>query len=476
MSSPLAVLKLVLSKIPLMISTAVSHVLGLSPTSQKWDLRTAITVNLLREILGNSHESTVTQQQQRSLRDPGVKGNLWVSRVSLPVPPEDVLRDALSQAIRALGTGGEEYSLPALETVTAEWTGHRGNVPASEPEPSISEADKYRHLTEETTSNTTVIYFHGGSYYLMDPCSTRGLVSDYARLTGGRVLNVRYRLAPQNPFPAALLDALVVYLSLLYPPEGSLHDPVPASDIVIGGDSSGGNLAAVLLQLLLQIHRSASGGELPTIMFHGRPVEVPLPAGLALSSASIDLTGSLRSSELHGLYDYLPGLPVVPPNPPPCGVWPTDPPRAHFFCEDSAMCHPFVSPLAASSWEGSPPIFVICGQERVADENKVLAQTAAAQGVPIVWEQYEAMPHCFSQLFAGTAVARKACDSWAGFVKKVTEDAAGIGTKGSYIVAKSLDTRRVDVSKLLDVSPEEVMEGMRQARDEFVRRAASDCQ
>jgi len=474
MSSPLAVLKLVLSKIPLMISTAVSHALGLSPTSQKWDLHTAITVNLLREILGDSHRSTMTQQQRRSLRDPGVKGNLWVSRVTLPSPPEDALRDVLVQAIRALGTGDEEYSLPALETVTAEWTGYRSNVPANEPEPSIPEAEKYQHLLEETTSKATIIYFHGGSYYLMDPCSSRGLVSNYARLTGGRVLNVRYRLAPQNPFPAALLDALVAYLSLLYPPDGSLHDPVPTSDIVISGDSSGGDLAAVLLQLILQMHRSASAGEVPTVLFHGRPVEVPLPAGFALSSASMDLTGSLRSSELHGLYDYLPGPPVTPPNPPACDAWPTDPPRAHFFCEDSAICHPLVSPLAVSSWEGSPPIFVVCGEERVADENKDVAQTAAAQGVQVVWEQYEAMPHCFSQLFAGTAVANKCCDSWAEFVKGVTEDPAGIETKGSYIVAKSLDSRPVEVTNLLDVSHEEVLEGMRQARNDFLRRAASD--
>jgi hypothetical protein len=112
----------------------------------------------------------------------------------------------------------------------------------------------------------------------------------------------------------------------------------------------------------------------------------------------------------------------------------------------------------------------------VADENKVLAQTAAAQAVPVVWEQYEAMPHCFPQLFAGTAVANKCCDSWAGFVNKVTEDPAGTATKGSYIVAKSLDTQPVDVSELLDVSPEAVLEGMRQARNDFVRRAASDCQ
>ena len=47
---------------------------------------------------------------------------------------------------------------------------------------------------------------------------------------------MRYRLAPQHPFPSALLDALVSYFTLLYPPPGSIHEAVPASDIVFGGD------------------------------------------------------------------------------------------------------------------------------------------------------------------------------------------------------------------------------------------------
>ena len=64
-----------------------------------------------------------------------------------------------------------------------------------------------------------------------------------AELTGGRVLAIRYRLAPQNPFPAAILDTLIAYLNLLYPPPGSSHFAVPADSIVLAGDSSGGVLA-----------------------------------------------------------------------------------------------------------------------------------------------------------------------------------------------------------------------------------------
>ena len=92
----------------------------------------------------------------------------------------------------------------------------------------------------------------------MDPCTHRVPIAHLSRLTGAPVLSVRYRLAPQNPFPAALVDALTAYLSLIHPPPGSLHDPVPANKIIISGDSAGGNLSLVLLQTLLTLRRARS--------------------------------------------------------------------------------------------------------------------------------------------------------------------------------------------------------------------------
>ncbi len=178
---------------------------------------------------------------------------------------------------------------------------------------------------KEVTTDVTVLYLHGGSLYLMDPCTQRAPVSKYARVTGGRVLSVRYRLAPQNPFPSALLDVFVSYLSLLYPPAGSLHKLIPASQIVFAGDSAGGNLSVVLLQTLLQIHRSASAGTVPTVLFHGKEVELPLPAGIALSSPSLDLTRSMPSTPTNALYDYLPPPSIAVEKSPPCDIWPTKP-------------------------------------------------------------------------------------------------------------------------------------------------------
>lgn len=90
------------------------------------------------------------------------------------------------------------------------------------------------------SSQRTLLYFHGGAYYLGTYKLYRPMLGKLALKSGGaRVLAVNYRLAPQHPFPTALEDALAAYLYLLSPPGDAPFDPVPASQIVISGDSAG---------------------------------------------------------------------------------------------------------------------------------------------------------------------------------------------------------------------------------------------
>lgn len=117
----------------------------------------------------------------------------------------------------------------------------------------------------------------------------RPVTTALARLSGGRCLVVDHRLCPQNPFPAALVDLFIAYLSLLYPPAGSFHEAVPSEHIVLTGESSGGNLILALL-LLLQYLRDNQGGR---IRFHDKEVLVPLPAGVAVFGPNGDATSSL---------------------------------------------------------------------------------------------------------------------------------------------------------------------------------------
>lgn len=248
-------------KLPLIARVALLHMLNMSPSAKYVDLRTELTVAVLRSFLTPSKPMSISTTQRILNRDPGVKGRLWIATYTAPVPPEPSMRDALIRAVedmRALSNadGGSAtatantttlpppspteplkgFHWPEVVPVEAEWTGYRAGATANSRLPPISEAEKYVEMMKEVKSQTTVLYLHGGAYYLMDPATHRPTTKKLAKLTGGRCYSVRYRLAPQHPFPSALLDALQSYLALLYPPKGAFHEPVRPEHIVFAGD------------------------------------------------------------------------------------------------------------------------------------------------------------------------------------------------------------------------------------------------
>lgn len=478
-ATPSAMLKLLVPKLPFMLKTALWHTIGQSATSSKWDLRTELTINILRDMIGpNSEPTPISKIQRLTTKDPGVKGNIWVSKVNLSIPEEDDVRQLLFKAIEDMGTGEEQWTKPESRPLEAEWNGYRAQAPDPKAFPPAERDEKaeYANLMQEVTSPVTILYFHGGAMYLLDPATCRPTTSRLAKETGGRVFNVRYRLAPSNPFPAALLDCFIAYLSLLYPPPGALHSAVLPNEIVFGGDSAGGTCCTALLQLILQFHRSnPNPSSLPTVRFHGKDVEIPLPAGIAMTSPWLDITRGLPSIEGLVQYDYLP-----PPSQtdtrefPACPMWPASPPRADLYCEGSALMHPLVSPLAAKSWEGAPPLFFSVGQEMLRDEDAVLAQRAVKQGVKVVWREFEAMPHCFAMLLESNPGTPVHYEEFGKFCREVVEDEKNVETSGTFICAKTLQRSELDVksglTELTDAEAEDYMlKGKKRIEAKFSR-------
>jgi acetyl esterase/lipase len=111
----------------------------------------------------------------------------------------------------------------------------------------------------------TLVHFHGGCFVVGSAEASVGLAADLARRAGVRVISVDYRLAPENPYPAAVDDALAVYRALLDEADGD------TSGIAVSGESAGGNLAVAL-------------------MLAARREGLPQPAGAALLSPWTDLT------------------------------------------------------------------------------------------------------------------------------------------------------------------------------------------
>lgn len=471
-----ALLKALVPKIPSLANTTFRHTMGWTETSNQWDLRTALTVEVLRSFMGGGGEPAPASKVQGStLKDPGVKGKTWVAKATIPAPKEDQegIRDAVFQAIDDMAEGEVEYTRPSLVDTEVEWTGFRPNAGKNETMPDICEAEKYQRLMSEPTRTgaTTILYFHGGAYWLCDPSTHRAITSRLAKECNGRVCSVRYRLAPQAAFPSQLLDALMVYLSLLYPPPGSLHEAVPASNIVLAGDSAGANLVFALLQLLLQLKRTSPNNEPPQVYFHGTQVTVPLPAAATAAAGWFDISRALPSITANSKFDYLP-----PANHddatsrfPPDAIWPTTPPRGDLFCTLSLLDHPLVSPVLADSWAGAPPLYFNTGEEMLTDEIKVLASRAARQNVKVVFEEYQAMPHCFAMLLPALETSEKCVRSWGSFAKQAVEGGGIEGwtleTKGTWVEVRTGREESREVSELSQKLPmEEVVRLIREAK------------
>ena len=424
----------------------------------------------------NGKPSPVGKAQRVTLKDPGVKGKTWVAtaKIKPPQKQDESLRESVFQAIEDMKpTNGAplHYTKPDLVDIEVEWTGFRPDAGKEDPLPSISEEEKYKKMMAEPsrTSDTTILYFHGGAYYLCDPSTHRPVTSRLAKESHGRVCSVRYRLSPQTAFPGQLLDALMVYLSLLYPPTGSMHGAVPAKNIVLSGDSAGGNLTFALLQLLLQLHRTSTN---PTVRFHGRDVELPLPAGACANSGWFDMSRSMPSIKSNAKYDYLP-----PPQDddslntrfPSDKVWPANPPRGDLFCDLSLLDHPLASLIAAETWRDSPPVWFCLGQEMLADEVTFLASHAASQGVNVQFEEYEAMPHCFAMLLPTLSTSDRCMRSWGDFCRRCVEDPKSVKTTGTFIHAKTGKEDRLDVSSAMKITLDEARKAMSDIKEKKLR-------
>ncbi len=133
----------------------------------------------------------------------------------------------------------------------------------------------------------TILYLHGGGYIGTSPTMYAAFNANMARESGCEVFCADYRLAPEFPFPAGLLDAIGVV-------EALLDGGVPPERLFVAGDSGGGGLATSLL-------------------LDGRAHHLPRPAGLILISPEVDLNLDEPSITENAGNDILPwNIPVTP--------------------------------------------------------------------------------------------------------------------------------------------------------------------
>jgi epsilon-lactone hydrolase len=204
-----------------------------------------------------------------------------------------------------------------------------------------------------------ILYLHGGAYCLGSIQSSRTLIAPLAVATQCSALSVEYRLAPENPFPAALDDATAVYRWLL-------DNGFNPNRIILAGDSAGGGLSlATLLNL--------------------RELGLPLPAGAILRSPWLDLALTGESMQSKAGVDFVLTR----------GMLAT---CAAAYAGGKSLNDPWVSPLYADL-HGLPPLLIQVGSDEIllADATR-LAQRATEAGVVARLTCWEGLFHVFPVL------------------------------------------------------------------------------
>lgn len=105
-----------------------------------------------------------------------------------------------------------------------------------------------RVIVGATENPSAVLYLHGGGYVIGSPRSHRRLVARLAAVTDATVFAVDYRLAPEDPFPAAVEDGVAAFIDLVR------HHGFTPDRIAISGDSAGGGLSVAVARRLIDDH------------------------------------------------------------------------------------------------------------------------------------------------------------------------------------------------------------------------------
>ena len=223
-----------------------------------------------------------------------------------------------------------------------------------------------------------ILYCHGGGYSTGSTKYARTITSKLAMSTSMDVLAFDYRLAPENPYPAPLQDAMKAWNYLMLLGYG-------ARDVIIAGDSAGGNLALALTMKLKEEKRL-------------------LPRGLVLMSPWTDLTCSGQSFLKRAAMD-----PVLDAE----YLYKT----IKNYAEGQNLTNPLISPLFGD-FEGFPPTYIQVGENEILYSDSIrLHKKMSEANVSVKLDRFEGMIHVFQMIPFKTAY--EAMDKSAEFIYEI---------------------------------------------------------
>ena len=230
-------------------------------------------------------------------------------------------------------------------------------------------------------SDRVMLYLHGGGYLLGSVESHRAMIERITKATGGRVLAINYRLAPEHPFPAAVDDGVAAY-------RGLLSEGYQAGRISIAGDSAGGGLAIALLVALRD-----AGEPMP-----GCAVPISPWTDMECGGASIESRASVDPMVQKEILMEMGGA----------------------YLSSADPKSPLASPLNAD-FNGLPPMLIQVGDAEVLlDDSTRLEAKMKAAGVDVTVEVWDEMIHVWHLFAPILDKGQEAIDRLGAYVKEKT--------------------------------------------------------
>lgn len=259
---------------------------------------------------------------------------------------------------------------------------HAGDPVASVEETS-ADGVPVRVYRPEGTPRAAMVFLHGGGWVIGDLDTHDVQARSFAHHAGLVVASVDYRLAPEDPFPAAVEDALTATRWAWGQLAGWGVDR-----LVIGGDSAGGNLAAVVCQEL-----------------RGSDVEL---AAQVLVYPAVDMTQQHASIERLGHGYYLEAETMR---------W-----FADHYVQDADRTDPRLSPLFGPL-EGLPPAVVVTAEyDPLVDEGDAYAEALRAAGGEVRHRRFPGLIHGFFGMGGLAPVAQAAIEATCADLVAILDD------------------------------------------------------
>jgi acetyl esterase len=224
-----------------------------------------------------------------------------------------------------------------------------------------------------------LVYLHGGGWSVGSVELSAPQARALANAGGCLVLSVEYRLAPEHQFPAGLEDA---YAAVCWAEENARALGAPPDRIIVGGESSGANMAAAASLMARDLAGPRLVGQLLMMPALARHIETPSRSGLA--------TGYLLGlDELEWFWDQ-------------------------YLGENHDPSNPYVSPLLAPDTSNLPPAIIATAEfDILRDEGEAYASRLRDAGVPTALRRFPGVLHGFLGQ-AGVVTSARAAFDWIG--------------------------------------------------------------